>query len=204
MSASFPNSLKSFTTKVDNVDDVLAAHINDLQLEVAAIETEAGANSSNLYGKKVGSGTFTNAASFSPAPTAGWVAGARYRLVAHYVQNTADGLLSIKCNADGGANYNYSGLGNGTGWSVAGATSILAYYSTWYTKTGEPWYGIFDFWSSGNTVFFSGQNAVNLTANTPFVCPLAAQYKGSGALSGLTFTPSAGSVTGAWTLYQLN
>lgn len=44
MPASYPSSIKSFTTKQDNVDDVLAAHINDLQDEVVAIETELGVN----------------------------------------------------------------------------------------------------------------------------------------------------------------
>jgi len=39
MPASFPNSIKTFTTKVDGVDDVEAAHINDLQLEIEALET---------------------------------------------------------------------------------------------------------------------------------------------------------------------
>jgi hypothetical protein len=40
MAASFPTTVKSFTTKVDGVDDVQAAHINDLQDEVVAVETE--------------------------------------------------------------------------------------------------------------------------------------------------------------------
>ncbi len=44
MPASYPGSVKSFTTKVDGVDDVQAAHVNDLQLEVEAVETELGAN----------------------------------------------------------------------------------------------------------------------------------------------------------------
>ena len=43
MAASFPTSIKSFTTKVDNVTDVLAAHVNDLQDEVVALETALGA-----------------------------------------------------------------------------------------------------------------------------------------------------------------
>ena len=42
MAASYPTSIKSFTTKVDNVDDVVAAHVNDLQLEVVALETACG------------------------------------------------------------------------------------------------------------------------------------------------------------------
>lgn len=40
MPASYPGSVKSFTTKVDGVDDVQAAHVNDLQLEVEAVETD--------------------------------------------------------------------------------------------------------------------------------------------------------------------
>ena len=40
MPASYPGSVKNFTTKVDGVDDVQAAHVNDLQLEVTAVETD--------------------------------------------------------------------------------------------------------------------------------------------------------------------
>lgn len=38
--ASFPTSIKTFTTKVDGVTDVLAEHVNSIQDEVNAIETE--------------------------------------------------------------------------------------------------------------------------------------------------------------------
>ena len=44
MAASYPGAVKSFTTKVDLVDTVDADHVNDLQLEVTAIETELGVN----------------------------------------------------------------------------------------------------------------------------------------------------------------
>lgn len=44
MAASYPGAIKSFTTKTNKVDLVDAAHINDLQLEVSAIETELGAD----------------------------------------------------------------------------------------------------------------------------------------------------------------
>lgn len=52
MAASFPGSIKSFTTKTDQVDDVEAAHVNELQLEVTAIETALGANMRNAQGIK--------------------------------------------------------------------------------------------------------------------------------------------------------
>ncbi len=42
MAASYPASLKSFTTKTNYVDLVDASHVNDLQDEVVAVETELG------------------------------------------------------------------------------------------------------------------------------------------------------------------
>lgn len=42
MTASYPASVKSFTTKVDFTDTVLAAHVNDLQDEVISIESTVG------------------------------------------------------------------------------------------------------------------------------------------------------------------
>lgn len=44
MSSVYPGSLDSFTPKTDGVDYNLAAHINDLQDAVEAIETELGVN----------------------------------------------------------------------------------------------------------------------------------------------------------------
>lgn len=40
--ATYPGGIKSFTTKTDNVTEVMAADVNDLQSEVTAIETELG------------------------------------------------------------------------------------------------------------------------------------------------------------------
>lgn len=44
MAASYPASIKTFTTKTNKVDLVDAAHMNDVQSEVTAIETELGAD----------------------------------------------------------------------------------------------------------------------------------------------------------------
>jgi len=44
MAADYPGSIKTFTTKTDKVDLVMAAHVNDIQAEVVAIETELGAD----------------------------------------------------------------------------------------------------------------------------------------------------------------
>jgi hypothetical protein len=40
MPASYPGSVKSFTTKTDGVDYVMAAHVNEIQDEIAAVETD--------------------------------------------------------------------------------------------------------------------------------------------------------------------
>ena len=42
MTASYPTTVKSFVTKVDFTDTVLAEHVNSLQLEVTSIETVLG------------------------------------------------------------------------------------------------------------------------------------------------------------------
>lgn len=46
MATNFPSSLDSWTTKSDNVDSIMAAHVNDLQDAVDAIETKLGIDSS--------------------------------------------------------------------------------------------------------------------------------------------------------------
>jgi hypothetical protein len=61
MAASFPTAIKSFTTKVDGVDDVQAAHINDLQDEVVAVETVllTGWTAAGETWTRTGANTFT-------------------------------------------------------------------------------------------------------------------------------------------------
>lgn len=46
MAPSFPTSIKTFTSKTNNVDTINAVDVNDLQDEVNAIETLLGASSS--------------------------------------------------------------------------------------------------------------------------------------------------------------
>ena len=46
MTASYPTSIKSFTTKTDSTDVILASHINDIQNEVVAVETQLGITTS--------------------------------------------------------------------------------------------------------------------------------------------------------------
>lgn len=41
--AAYPSAIKSFSTKTDHVDHVMATHVNEIQDEITAIETELGA-----------------------------------------------------------------------------------------------------------------------------------------------------------------
>lgn len=46
MSTSYPTAIDSYTTLVDNVDDVLAAHVNDKGDAIEALEAKVGVDSS--------------------------------------------------------------------------------------------------------------------------------------------------------------
>jgi hypothetical protein len=49
MVASFPNDVKSFSRKTDNVDDVMAEDTNSAYDEIEALETELGTNPAGAY-----------------------------------------------------------------------------------------------------------------------------------------------------------
>lgn len=49
MAASYPGSIKTFTTKTNSTDLVDASHVNDLQDEVNAIETELGVDPAGAF-----------------------------------------------------------------------------------------------------------------------------------------------------------
>jgi hypothetical protein len=65
MSTNYPSSLDSYTVKTDNVDDVLAAHVNNLQDAMSALQAKIGIDSSAVntsldYFLKHASGAFRN------------------------------------------------------------------------------------------------------------------------------------------------
>lgn len=49
MSASYPNAVKAFSSKIDTIDTVYADHINSVQTEVTAIESVLGPNPQGQY-----------------------------------------------------------------------------------------------------------------------------------------------------------
>jgi len=106
----FPTTLDSFATKVDSVDDVQAADINNLQTAVVSLEAKVGADNSAVTTsidykltnkvKKYDSGWFAVAA--NTAYTKAHGLGAVPDVVMIYVSNTADG--SGEVTASGGYN----------------------------------------------------------------------------------------------------
>jgi len=95
----FPTTLDSFATKVDSVDDVQAADINNLQTAVVSLEAKVGADNSAVTTsidykltnkvKKYDSGWF--AVAKDTAYTKAHGLGAVPDVVMIYVSNTADG-----------------------------------------------------------------------------------------------------------------
>lgn len=83
MPASYPTSAKTFTTKSDGPGNtILAAHINDLQLEVTAIENDlitgvpvsrGGTGNTSLTANRVLLGNGSSAVAVAGAGTAGQV-----------------------------------------------------------------------------------------------------------------------------------
>lgn len=81
MAASYPASAKTFTTKSDGPGNtILAAHVNDLQLEVTAIETDlitglpvarGGTGNTTLTANRVLLGNGTTAVAVAGAGTSG-------------------------------------------------------------------------------------------------------------------------------------
>lgn len=98
MAASYPTSIKSFTTKVDDVDDVLAEHVNSLQEEVVAIETALGINPKGVVQvvhAEVG-GTISGSTAIpndDTAPT--WAEGDDTTIVGTITPTDADNILLV-------------------------------------------------------------------------------------------------------------
>ncbi|MEU1816080.1 hypothetical protein ABZ543_12915 [Streptomyces roseifaciens] len=77
MPAVYPMSVKSFTPKTDNLDIIWAAHVNDLQNEVSAVEATVGKNPHVFAGISFPSGK--DAILRVPAPVPGIGAATTYK-----------------------------------------------------------------------------------------------------------------------------
>lgn len=113
MTASYPATVKSFTTKVDFTDSVLAEHVNSLQDEVNALQLNLG--------------TFIRTSS-------GWVGSF------DQVTTTWDTLKDRLANIEYGLNDAYGAMipSGGTTGQVLVKTSNSSYATEWATFDGLP------------------------------------------------------------------
>jgi hypothetical protein len=113
VTASYPTTVKSFTTKVDFTDSVLAEHVNSLQDEVNALQLNLG--------------TFIRTSS-------GWVGSF------NQVTTTWDTLKDRLANIEYGLNDVYGARipSGGTTGQVLVKTSNSSYATQWATFDGLP------------------------------------------------------------------
>lgn len=69
MATNFPGAVDTYTVKVDNVSDVLAADINNVQDAIVAIQNRIGANASGAVITAIPAQTISGAKTFSGANT---------------------------------------------------------------------------------------------------------------------------------------
>lgn len=76
MATNFPTSLDSYSTKQNNVDTIAAAHVNDLQDAVVALETAVaiGAISRTAWTPTYSYASGSNTITYDTANTGGWYA----------------------------------------------------------------------------------------------------------------------------------
>jgi len=105
--ATYPNNIKSFTTKVDGVTTVAAADVNDLQSEVVAVQTALGTNPAGSVLGTSSIGTYTA------------VPGTLNNVSAR-LQNLEAGLTA---NATDGARVGYTLLDSGN-WTASKTVTV--------------------------------------------------------------------------------
>ena len=119
MSTNFPTSLDSYSTLVDNTNDVMAAHINNPQDAIEALEAKVGINSSAVTGSldyKVNNFFATGRKVYlyeNTAPT-GWS-----------IASVTDKVLAVKSSTPGDVYYVNGGTQAGT-WTQPDHTLLTA------------------------------------------------------------------------------
>jgi hypothetical protein len=127
MTASYPGSVRVFTTKSNVTDTVDASHPNSLQEEVVAIETVLG-TAPNV------STTPSNIGTFNPSSTA-------YVNVSARLANIETGIVAdshtqyVRKSGDG-SNVIVTSAGNNKGLTIKGALGQSANLQDWQDSTG--------------------------------------------------------------------
>jgi len=111
MATSYPAALDSYTTKADGVDTVQAAHVNNLQDAIVAIETELGVDPIQI-------GTWTPVIKIGATTITGTVILARYTKINRLV------YIELDVQFNRGANSGAITL-TGLPFTPAGSTFML-------------------------------------------------------------------------------
>jgi len=130
MATNFPTSIDNFDRLVDNTDTIIAAHINNIQDAIEALEAKVGVDSDTTESLdfKVAN-FFVNGRKvwfFENTPPTNWVT----------VSTTADCILGLKGGSyftTGGAKYT-----SGT-WTISGY-STDTHNHAWYYESGSSTY----------------------------------------------------------------
>lgn len=153
-------------------------------------------------------GTVSAAASFTISSL---TAGAKYKLIYNFTQNTADGEYTLRLNGDSGANYRWNQVAaNSAGTVIAGSAADTAIHinrSADQVKTGKTIFGellLQPLNSSNNSGLINCNNGYVDSASASASCKSDGSYAGAAAVSSLSILTSAGTMTGVWTLYKLS
>lgn len=136
----------------------------------------------------------------------------RYQVVYIVLQNTANGNLQVRFNADAGANYKWTveGINTNGGAAVSGFSNgdtKIELDATSQIGAGQYAIGDFDFSTvPGDNTFVYGTGRIGFSDANPFLVGQDGgfHYNGGAALSSITVFPSAGTITGTFKLYKIS
>jgi len=141
----------------------------------------------------------------------GLSSGVKYELILNLTWNTTAGYPTITFNGDSGANYAYQDLyaeagSTGAGDHGTGQNNII-FEVNYSIGAGYPEQGVAFFQTqpgNNDNVIFESLCSFKRSAGDMIVGNVGALYTGNAALSSLTITASAGTMTGNAYLYQYN
>lgn len=128
MPTNFPGTVDVYTVKVDNVSDVLAADINNVQDAIVAIQNRIGANASGPVITSVGTQTIAGAKTFSQTVVAPGFSGSGASLTGFTNAQITTGLGFTPVQQGGGAGQFTNKVY--IGWNASGDNVLLQVDST--------------------------------------------------------------------------
>jgi len=221
MSTNFPTSLDSYTTKVDSTDYPQAAHINNPQDAIVALETKVGVNSSAVTtshdykiaqlesGRTLTNGS--NATGTWSISTSGNAATATTLQTARTINGTSfngSANITVTASTTQVLTMNNGGAGAASGTTFDGGTARTISYNTIGapSTTGTNASGTWGISISGNAATATTASSITGQGNLATTNANAAETRNISGKSGTTKTlstsaPSGGSDGDIWYKY---